>query len=790
MADKKMVHLIGNAHLDPVWLWRWQEGFAEVKATFRSALDRMQEYPHFKFTSACSIYYKWIEEIDPDMFEEIKARVKEGRWCIVGGWIIQPDCNLPSGESFARHTLYGQRYFYEKFGVYARVGYNVDSFGHNGNIPKILRNSKMDSYVFMRPMPHEKELPGYVFNWESSDGSSVKTHRIAEYYCIDMDTEPEKPPRRDTFRFIENLENEPDMMAFYGVGNHGGGPTKELLDWMGENLGENFIYSTPNEYFDTINSEDLPTVKDDLQFHAKGCYSVHSGIKATNRLCENRLTASEKFSVLGGWVCGAGYRKEELDRAWENLLFNQFHDIMGGCCIKSGMEDALVFNNEAYAISMRNTNEVLQKISWNIDTEKGRTREESEALGYPFVVFNSLPRRVTANVEVDVRKAFTEARDSEGNLLPLQRISAKHLTWIKHSHLVQVEVPPMGYTTLWLWDDGEYKEENIPFTHTDCSLSNGIAEIRFDAIRGELISYKVRGEEQLRGSATRLYDETHCDTWAHDIPKFDKITDVCQKGKVQVYELGPVCAKLRVEQELGESKIIRDYILYAGSERVEVEAIVDFRDHHRMLKFCYDANVTSPRALGEIPFGFMERDTHGFEHPCGEWFALKGENGGIGIATDSKYSFSATDSELSFVVVRGAIFADHGGDRNEFNRYMDMGEQEFRYTLFPFKSEGNAKCIAEELNNPVELVCETFHKGFLPQRYIGDEIDCENVILSALKEHEGGEGLIVRLYETEDRDTACTLTLQDKKYPLQFSHSEVKTLLISDGKITELDFVE
>ena len=158
MSQKKKIHLIGNAHLDPVWLWRWQEGYSEAKATFRSALDRMKEYPHFKFTSACSIYYKWIEETDPSMFEEIKARIKEGRWCLVGGWIIQPDCNLPSGESFARHSLYGQGYFKEKFGTTAKVGYNVDSFGHNGNIPKILRKSGMDSYVFMHPHPFRQGL--------------------------------------------------------------------------------------------------------------------------------------------------------------------------------------------------------------------------------------------------------------------------------------------------------------------------------------------------------------------------------------------------------------------------------------------------------------------------------------------------------------------------------------------------------------------------------------------------------------------------------------------------------
>ena len=180
----KKIHLIGNAHLDPVWLWRWQEGYSEVLATFRSALDRINEFDDFVFTSAAAIYYEWVEETDPKMFEEIKQRVSEGKWVIVGGWLIQPDCNMPSGESFARHSLYGQGYFKEKFGVTAKVGYNVDSFGHSATLPQILKKSGMDSYVFMRPNEWEKEyeFKKNTFVWVSPDGSKVKTYRIPEAY--------------------------------------------------------------------------------------------------------------------------------------------------------------------------------------------------------------------------------------------------------------------------------------------------------------------------------------------------------------------------------------------------------------------------------------------------------------------------------------------------------------------------------------------------------------------------------------------------------------------------------
>ena len=162
---ERILHLIGNSHIDPVWLWQWPEGYQEVRATFRSALDRMTEYPEFIFTCDSAAYYEWVEEIDPEMFAEIKARVDEGRWELVGGWWVEPDCNLPSGESFVRHALIGQRYFELRFGKMATVGYNVDPFGHHAMLPQILAKSGMHSYVFMRPGPHEKRLPAPIFWW-------------------------------------------------------------------------------------------------------------------------------------------------------------------------------------------------------------------------------------------------------------------------------------------------------------------------------------------------------------------------------------------------------------------------------------------------------------------------------------------------------------------------------------------------------------------------------------------------------------------------------------------------
>ena len=270
---KRKLYMIGNAHLDPVWLWRYMEGYAEIKATFKSALDRIKQFDDFVFTSACAAYYEWVEENEPAMFEEIKEAVKNGKWHIAGGMWIQPDCNIPGGESFARHMLLSQRYFKDKFGKIAKTGYNVDSFGHNASLPQILNKSGIDSYVYMRPDDNrEKKYPfgSNLFKWRSLDGSEVTTYRILGAYCMRLGG--------GDFELYETkaVTDGEDKMMFYGVGNHGGGPTVgmiETIEARKKNSAEfEYIYAGPEEYFDHIKKQNyaLPVLTGDLQHHASG----------------------------------------------------------------------------------------------------------------------------------------------------------------------------------------------------------------------------------------------------------------------------------------------------------------------------------------------------------------------------------------------------------------------------------------------------------------------------------------------------------------------------------------
>lgn len=790
----KTVHLIGNAHLDPVWLWRWQEGFAEIKATFKSALDRMREFEDFKFTSACGAYYMWIEKSDPAMFEEIRQRVKEGRWELTGGWMIQPDCNIPCGESFARHALITQRYFAEKFGKMAETGYNVDSFGHNGSLPMILNHSRMKHYVFMRPMAHEKDLPAHLFSWESADGSRVDTYRIPFYYNIDGNHR-----KFEKLGQIAEIDEDSDQMAFYGVGNHGGGPTVELLKRMHAELDGRFVYSTTGAYFAAQDTSALPAVRDDLQYHAKGCYSAFSEIKKNNRTAENKLLCAERLSVLSAHLMDTPYPAEAYGRAWYNVLFNQFHDILGGCSIRGAYEDARFSHGESMAIADREQNFAIQQIGWNIHTVMGDigdhvTAEEAERIGLPIVVFNPHAYPVTSVVRVSSQnfgKAnFTYVTDVSGNAHPVQRVRAPRTNGGSdhYDNLFLATVPALGYT-VYRGHTAPFEGELLqnPFTVGENFVSNGYIRMTFDA-DGELCSLvdEESGKELLSAPARlRLCNDEKHDTWAHGIEAFDEELPLNVTGSFRIAEAGPVRAVVRTEQEFGGSRMVREYILTAEANAVEVRAMVDYHERFGILKLVWPT-AGEEKCYAKIPFGHIERPTDGTEQVCGDWIAL----GELAVANDCKYSFDAKDNELSLTVLRSALFADHYGKRDEYCEHMEQGEHRFAYSLAPFSGFSAVQRQADILQMPLAAYAETFHRGSLPATFKGVAISAENVTVTAVKAHVSGRGTVIRFLETAGQDTTVRAELLGTGFEFSIGHNAVKTLWLCDGAVTETDFVE
>ncbi|NBD26849.1 alpha-mannosidase [Paenibacillus glycinis] len=806
---KQKIHLIGNAHLDPVWLWQWQEGYAEIKATFRSALDRLREYPDFVFTRSCAAYYRWIEENAPDMFAEIKLRVAEGRWVIVGGWWIQPDCNLPSGESFARHGLYGQRYFQEKFGTMAKVGYNVDSFGHNGMLPQLLKKSGMDYYVFMRPEKHEKELERNLFWWESEDGSRVMAFRLSDSYSTSWG-----------LPFEEKILAHGDMadtdghphMTFYGVGNHGGGPTianLETIAALQARYGrERIVLSSPNRYFDELAAAQpkIPVVKDEMQMHAIGCYSTHSESKENNRRAEHRLLTAEKFSSAANVLLGLPYPQEQLKLGWENVMFNQFHDIMGGCSIREAFQDARESYGESLHIAAKALNAAAQRLSWSIDTVKPEIRSLSKDkhwlswehgdLGTPLVVFNPLSWEV--EVPIHANRRMTGVTDDQGNAVPTQTVRASRTNGQDNwDTLFMARVPAMGYRVYWCFLSKETAPAALktPVTAEANALENAFVRVEFERHTGyisRLLDKRTNADVfGGPGAVPVIIDEHHSDTWGHGLQSYRDLIGYFADAEVKVLENGPLRGIVRVTSRYNGSTLRQDFILHAHAADIQVKVQLDWREKHKMLKLSFPVAVEQPESHSEIPYGYIRRETDGREVPGQQWIDVSGkvpdseERRGLAILNSGKYAYDVLDREARMTVVRSPIFADHYGVRDDQVEFMDQGLQEFTYALVPHDGSWQDSGIvrkAYELNVPPIAVWETYHEGPLPQQLEGIRISAAQIVSSAFKRAEDDDGWILRCYETAGRpaEAEIAIPMLNRLWQGSFGKCEIKTLRIPD----------
>ena len=817
----KQVHLIGNAHLDPVWLWKKPEGLSEIKSTFRSALDRMKEFPDYVFTSACAGYYYWIEQIDPAMFDEIRKRVKEGRWSIAGGFWIQPDCNLPSGEAFARHVLYSQNYFREKFGVTARVGYNVDSFGHNGMLPQILKKSGMDAYVSMRPDETvNSKIPGHLFRWEAPDGSRVTAFKIYLHYgdggtetCVEHAQQFKEKALSDGYPYL----------CFYGVGNHGGGPTVRSLNALSQTCkeDESIAFSSVNRYFEEVENlgltEKLPVVSTDLQHHASGCYSAHAPVKAANRRAERALIAAEVYDALANSLLNVPSQHERFRPAWEKVMFNQFHDILAGCSIREAYEDALNAFSAACDTAQEVTSLATQRISWNIKTTRildaspcqknGWILWEKDGEGAPVVLFNPHSFPITVPVQVNIN--ISGATDSQGIPVPLQRVRGPQTNGGDlYNTIFMADIPAWGYATYYI-----FKDQSFPLPESGVSadkylLENEWLKVSFDPDTGAISSlWDKENEKELSagGMANALVIDDHrADTWAHRIFTFDDVIGRFSDPVFRVTDNGPLRASLRVTTHYGTSSLVQDFILHKGKKELEVRCRLDYHEKLKIVKLSFPTAFSGGKATYSMPYGFLDKEPDGAEEPSHEWMGVSdGESGeGLALLNDSKYSFSVKNGEMRMIAARSSIFADHFGQRDDLVEYQDQGEQFFRYVLKPFRRSDPAGVVkaAAVLNQQPALILETHHDGPLDTQYAGIRISAENVIAQTIKlpEREGQEkkldGHVIRLYETAGKstETDIELPLLNRIFHISMKPQEIKTLFLprDGGDAVETDLTE
>jgi alpha-mannosidase len=706
------VHMIGNAHLDPAWLWNPCDGIDATLATARSACDILEEFPAFVFTCSASWFHEQVERHDPALFARVRAHAASGRWSLVGGMVVQPDCNLPSRDSFARHFRDGQGYFRERFGRVARVGYNVDSFGHTGWLPSMLCEAGLDAYVFMRPMPEEKRLPARVFRWRSPDGAEVPAFRIGRSYAHRASDLGEHIRAA-----IENLPAGCDhTMCFYGVGDHGGGPSREQVRWISDHLemtdGVRLEFSCPDRFFDAIRNlvpERLPVVEGELQHHAVGCYSVERRIKVGMRRAEQRLVQAEV--AMDKLAAHATPEMETaLEQAWQAVLFNQFHDILGGTCLEGASRMAAA--------------ELTNAEGRGHDVLVGLTRRamagRAKAGMHQLVVFNPSNRPFEG---LATHEPFTEFRgftplrlsDEAGAAIPLQDIEPASVVHGMRRIVFPLSVDAGGWRTLRV-EEGEWSADQ-PWTEEMHRLQRLAPVARQRADRK--LTAAARALQSREGLASiggwllslDVHDDP-TDTWSHEAGNTfagELAGSFRPKGAAGMVENGPLRAGWRRELRRGQARAWIRCMVSAVEPFVRVRIVVHWSEPRRLLRLRLRAPAPIESRVDLVSGGPLARPTDGAEYPLGGGLLARTGAGCLSVVAPEAFSAGVDHGSLWLTLLRSPYVAHHAPtvpEGREDHPVTDLGWHAFDLVL---ESGGDASAgRLSELADLMSFPLETF----------------------------------------------------------------------------------
>jgi alpha-mannosidase len=679
----KTVHLVGNAHMDPVWLWKKSDGIDAVLATARSACDRLDEYPEFIFTCSASWFHQVIEDHDPALFARVREAVRAGRWQLVGGMVIQPDCNLPCPESFARQLATGQAWYERAFGRRTTVGYNVDSFGHTAYLPRFLRDAGIDSYVFMRPGPHEKALPASLFRWRSPDGHEVAAFRITGAYCTGA---PDIKAHVNA-ALAAMPEGAEDTMCFFGVGDHGGGPTIGQIDWLLEHRGDwpgvRLVFSHPRAFFDAIapRMKGLPIVTGELQHHAIGCYAVERRIKVAMRRAESRLLqAGQAAEALKGvrsltdkapldrLGAGADPLASTLAQAWDDVLFNQFHDMLGGTCLSeaSAAVAGLLTAAEARA---EDALTLLTRRASRADAIPGEHR---------IVLFNPSPEPFDGYLVHEPWGPPDPLRliDEAGRTIPCQIVEARgKVPWPKRI-LFRAALPPRARRILKLVRGDPAETVSGTFSLLGNTLPFSL-DLGVDSIRLE------------HWTLTLDVVDDPSDTWSHSwVNRFGGRTlgTLTCRAPWEHVEQGPIRATMRNKAEFGQSRVWIRAAVTDGEGTLRLHLAVVWSQVRQLLRLRLAAPCGIEKRLDLVSGGPLERPLDGLEYPLSGALVVGGPDCSMAIAAPEVFSVAVDRGGASLTLLRSPFSSHHDpqpADERPDHHVTDQGWHEFDLVLKP-----------------------------------------------------------------------------------------------------------
>lgn len=768
-------YLVGNGHLDAAYKWQLKDSVSKVYTTFNNQINLLTSNSDYRYSQTSSLYYKWMKEYYPTLYNSIKTKVSGGQLDIVGGEVIEPDCNVTSGESLVRQCLYAQKFFQSEFGIKAKLNYMPDAFGYSYQLPQILKKSGMD-YFFTAKLTWNdtNTFPYDPFKWQGVDG----TQALAYKNRVNYTTFPDCNAMMDKSAALGIKK----AMASYGAGDGGGGPTQTDINNIRTKNGDP-AYPTVKmakgqEFFEALTTTDqaaLPVWNNELYLEThRGTYTTWGPTKKYNRICETTAEQAEKFASMALWLGAIGYPSVKFNDAWEKMLVNQFHDILPGSSLlpvqNDAWDDAELALNEFNAVK----DYALKGIASRIDT--------TVTSGIPVIVFNPLSWSRTGLVETDVTFAAAPAGvriySETGVEIPSQLLSVNGNT--AKVIFEATGVPSIGYKV--------YRAESTTQGSYSTGLSIGSYVIENSRYRVEISSStgnisriydKTNSREVLesgkQGNVLQVYENdtpTNYDAWNMDKDDFATTVvpyEINTAASISIVESGPVRAIYRVAKNYGSSSFTQDITLYPNTDRIDIRMTANWNEQHKCLKVAFPFSVTPATAAYEIAYGAIDRSTSRsssfdaarFEVSGHKWADLSNGGYGVSILNNCKYGWDALSNRLRLTLLRGPHIV------NSTTGHTDQGNHEFTYSIYPHGGDwktANTPQKGYELNYPLIPVPAKSHTGSLGKTYSMISVDKPNVIISAVKKIEDSVSgdLIIRMYETQGAaSTTAKLTFAE-----------------------------
>ena len=812
---KPIVHLVCNAHLDPVWQWEWEEGACEALSTFRTAADLCEESEGFVFNHNEVILYKWIEEYEPELFNRIRRLVKAGKWHIMGGWYLQPDCNMPSGEGLVRQILSGRKYFHEKFGVRPTTAINFDPFGHTRGLVQILTKSGYDSYVHCRPSRQEcgQEADDYI--WVGYDGSEIICTRPRLWYNSQLGKAGDKLRTQ-----LEEISDFGVSLMLWGVGNHGGGPSRKDIRDINRIISREknwtILHSTPEAYFKDLKlrKRELPRWVKDLNPWAVGCYTSMIRIKQGYRALENALFMVEKMASAAAAQGLMPYPGAQLKAAEEDLLWTAFHDVLPGSSTAPVEQHALQ--------KIGHGMELLSRIRAQAFFCLASGQPKAKANTFPVFVYNPHPWEIETIVIAEFNLPdiifcpdtfWVPSLLHKGKKLPIQAErphSNLPMDWRKRVCFQATLAPGIVNrfdVTL------TRKSKRPAFKNRE---KDGVIRLRGKNIgwaintRSGLIEHlRVDGRDILRkGAFKALVMRDTADPWGITTDRFDtivgrfrilshtksaEVSGVSAKRlkPVRIIEDGPVRTVVEALYGYNDSLLILTWRLPKEGTEIELNARVLWNEKDKMLKLSVPTSLQNAVYVGDVAYGRDVLPATGREAVAQKWSAVVSEHDDLAltIVNDGTYASSFTKGQMRITLLRSPAYVAHPFNDwaivpdNMFRPRIDQGERLFTFWMNAGPVDERMCAVAREAQIHTEKPMAQWFSpsgcGIRPKPFA--LLSNRNVQITTIKQAENGEGWIIRLFEPTGRHQKTRLRILAGKpiwKTVTLQPFEIKTLKI------------